>query len=86
MRKAIRSQQAGDGNIAHMSGVITQTSDPTVFLPDEQVHLAVEDNGQGADEPPDRVTGIPENEPLTCNDALPSSAFNNIVRGNVQVR
>ena len=74
-----------DGNIAHMSGVVTHTSDPTVFLTDEQVHFAVEDNGQGANEPPDRVTGIPENEPLTCNDALPSSAFNNIVRGNVRV-
>lgn len=75
-----------DGNIAHVSGVVTHTSDPAVFVPDEQVHFAVEDNGRGADAPPDRVTGIPENEPLTCNDALPSSAFNNIIRGNVRVR
>jgi hypothetical protein len=76
---------AVDGNIAHMSGTVTHTSDPTVFLPNEQVHFAVQDNGEGADDPPDRITGIPENEPLTCNDALPSAAFNDIVRGNVQV-
>jgi hypothetical protein len=77
---------AVDGNVAHMSGVITHTSDPTVFLPNEQVHFAVKDNGQGANDPPDRVTGIPPNEPRTCNDALPSSAFNDIIRGNVKVR
>ena len=74
------------GNVAHMSGVVTHTSDPTVFIPDEQVHFAVEDNGEGTNAPPDRVTGIPENEPLTCDDALPTAAFNPIVRGNVEVR
>lgn len=77
---------AVDGNVAHMSGVVTHTSDPTVFVPNEQVHFAVEDNGEGVGDPPDRVTGIPENEPLTCNDALPSAAFNPIIRGNVHVR
>jgi hypothetical protein len=73
------------GNVAHMSGVVTHTSDPTVFIPGEQVHFAVEDRGEGNSALPDRVTGIPANEPLTCNDALPSP-FNPIVRGNVQVR
>ena len=78
---------AVDGNIAHMSGTVTHTSDPTIFLPDEQVHFAVQDNGEGADDPADRITGIPENDPSTCNDALPATApFNDIVRGNVQVR
>lgn len=74
------------GNVAHMSGVVTHSSDPSVFVPNEQVHFAVEDNGEGNGAPPDRVTGIPENEPSTCQDALPSAAFNPIVRGNVQVR
>ncbi len=66
-----------------MSGTVTHTSDPAVFLPNEQVHVAVQDDGEGADDPPDRITGMPENEPLACNDA---AAFNDIVRGNVQVR
>ena len=76
-----------DGNFAHMSGTVTHTSDPAVFIAGEQVHFAVEDNGEGADAPADRVTGIPENESLTCEDELGSRAtFSNIVRGNVQVR
>jgi hypothetical protein len=75
------------GNVAHMSGVITHTSDPTVFIAGEYVHFAVEDNGEGANAPSDRITGIPENEPVRCDSGqLPSAAFNNIVRGNVQVR
>jgi hypothetical protein len=75
------------GNRAHMSGVVTHTSDPAVFIPGEYVHFAVEDNGEGADSPPDRVTGIPEDEPLRCDAGeLGKASFNNIVRGNVQVR
>lgn len=75
------------GNRAHMSGFVTQTSDPTVFIPGEYVHFAVEDNGEGRASPPDRVTGIPENEPLRCDGGqLPSSNFSNVLRGNVQVR
>jgi hypothetical protein len=75
------------GNVAHMSGHVTHTSDPTLFLPNEHVHFAVEDNGQGNSAQPDRVTGIPANEPLRCDDGqLPSSNFSEIVRGNVQVR
>lgn len=75
------------GNVAHMSGVVTHTSDPTVFIPGEYVHFAVEDNGEGAAASPDRITGIPESEPLRCDGGqLPSSNFSNILRGNVQVR
>jgi len=72
---------------AHMSGTVTQTSDPTVFPPGEYVHFAVEDNGEGRSAPPDRVTGIPANEPVRCDSGqLPSSNFSNVLRGNVQVR
>ena len=75
------------GNLAHMSGVVTHTSDPTVFIPGEYVHFAVEDNGEGAAASPDRITGIPENEPVRCDSGqLPSSSFSNIIRGDVQVR
>ena len=74
------------GGVAHMSGTVTKTSDPTVFIPNEYVHFAVDDNGEGAKSPPDRVTGIPENEPVRCDGPLPTAAFNDILRGNVQVR
>ena len=74
------------GGVAHMSGTVKKTSDPTVFIPNEYVHFAVDDNGEGAKAPPDRITGIPANEPVRCDGALPSAAFNDIVRGNVQVR
>jgi len=76
-------------NIAHMSGVITKSSDPAVFIPGEHVHFAVQDNGEGAGAPPDKVTGIPEDEPVTCTGQLPGppkTSFSNVLRGNVQVR
>lgn len=74
-------------NRAHMSGTVTTTSDPTVFIPGEYVHFAVEDNGEGKSALPDRVTGIPENEPVRCDSGqLPTSNFSNVLRGNVQVR
>lgn len=74
------------GNIAHMSGTVVQTSDPTVFLPDEYVHFAVQDNGEGADAPPDRVSGIPVDEPFRCDDSTPPTLTRVVVRGNLQVR
>ena len=84
---AIDCLQLLPGNRAHMSGTVTHTSDPSVFIAGEYVHFAVEDNGEGNAAPPDRITGVPENEPVRCDSGqLPSSAFNPIVRGNVQVR
>jgi hypothetical protein len=77
------------GRIAHMSGTVTKTSDPTVFLLGEYVHFAVQDNGEGAAAPPDKVTGIPESEPVRCDGPLPGppkTSFSNVIRGNVQVR
>jgi hypothetical protein len=78
-----------NGDVAHMSGVITHTSDPSVFAPAEHVHFAVEDNGEGDGAPADRITGIPENDPGTCTGPLPDPAdapFRPIIAGNVQVR
>jgi hypothetical protein len=72
-------------NIAHMSGTVTFTSDPTVFGSGEYVHFAVQDNGEGSAAEPDRITGIPENDPVRCDQGAPPATFNPIVRGNVRV-
>jgi hypothetical protein len=62
-------------------------ADPTVFIPCEYVNIAVEDNGEGRAAPPDRVTGIPENEPLQCDGGqLPSFNISDVLRGSVKVR
>jgi hypothetical protein len=72
-------------NIAHMSGTVTFTSDPAVFRPDEYVHFAVQDNGEGNAAEPDRITGIPENQPVRCDEGAPPAPFNPILRGDVRV-
>lgn len=73
-------------NIARMSGTVTFTSDPTIFKPDEYVHFAVQDNGTGTAAEPDRITGIPENAPVRCDEGAPPSPFNPVLRGDVQVQ
>jgi hypothetical protein len=74
------------GNVAHMSGTVVHTSDPTVFLPDEYVHFAVQDNGEGAGAPPDMISGIPAGQPFRCDASAPPALTRTVVRGNVQVR
>jgi hypothetical protein len=74
------------GNVAQMSGTVVHTSDPTVFLPNEYVHFAVQDNGEGAAAPPDRISGIPADEPFRCDGSHPLAPSRTVVRGNVQVR
>jgi hypothetical protein len=74
------------GNVAHMSGTVVHTSDPTVFLPNEYVHFAVQDNGEGGNDPPDRVSGIPVDEPFRCDASAPPPLTRVVTRGNVQVR
>jgi len=84
---AIDSLERLPNNRAHMSGTVTETSDPAVLVPGEYVHFTVEDNGEGGAAPPDRVTGIPENEPVRCDSGqLPSSNFSKVLRRNVQIR
>jgi hypothetical protein len=77
------------GNRAHMSGVITRTSDTNEAFVGEHNRLVVEDNGEGPAAPPDMVSGIPANpgntNPETCetNTLVPNRIVEN---GNVQVR
>jgi hypothetical protein len=77
------------GNRAHMSGVITYTSNTDEAFVGEHNRLVVEDNGEGASAPPDMVSGIPANpgneNPETCetNTLVPNRI---VEHGNVQVR
>jgi hypothetical protein len=80
-----------DGNTAYMSGRITFVSNPDEGVVGELNRWAVQDNGEGADAPPDLVSSIPENEgnadPKTCEDDNSDRPLTRIVqRGNVQVR
>lgn len=77
------------GNRAHMSGVITYTSNTDEAFVGELNRLVVEDNGEGPAAPPDMVSGIPANpgnantETCETNTLVP----NRIVQhGSVQVR
>ena len=74
------------GNVAHMSGTVVHTSDPTVFGLNEYVHFAVQDNGEGAAAPPDKISGIPPDDPSRCDESAPPGLTKTVVRGNVQVR
>ena len=77
------------GNRAHMSGVVTYTSNPVEAFVGEHNRLVVEDNGEGLAAPPDMVSGIPANpgnlntETCLTNTLLPNRVVQN---GNVQVR
>ena len=77
------------GNRAHMSGVITYTSNPDEGFVGEHNRLVVEDNGEGPAAPPDLVSGIPANpgnvntETCLTNTLVPNRV---VQHGNVQVR
>jgi hypothetical protein len=77
------------GNTAHMSGLITHTSNTEEAFVGELNRLVVQDNGEGANSPPDMVSGIPANpgntNPETCetNTLVPDRV---VQRGNIQVR
>ncbi|HLE99121.1 MAG TPA: hypothetical protein VI503_00250 [Gaiellaceae bacterium] len=76
------------GNRAHLSGLITFTSNTDEAFVGELNRLVVEDNGEGRAAPPDMVSGIPANpgnaNPETCetNTLTPNRV---VERGNVQV-
>jgi hypothetical protein len=76
------------GNRAHLSGVITYTSNPAEAFIGEHNRLVVEDNGEGRNVPSDMVSGIPANpgneNPETCetNTLEPDRV---VQRGNIQV-
>jgi hypothetical protein len=80
-----------EGNKAHMSGIVTRSSNPAEGVVGELNRLVVEDNGEGKNAPPDMISGIPANNtpPLdtaTCvtnPDRVPDRV---VERGNIQVR
>lgn len=74
------------GNVAHMSGIITRSSNPAEAEVGEMRRLVVMDNGEGADSPPDQISTIPRNPSgETCeNSSL--APDRPVERGNVQVR
>jgi hypothetical protein len=80
-----------EGNRAHMSGLVTHSSNPAEGVVGELNLLVVEDNGEGPKAPPDMISGIPANNtpPLdtaTC-ETNPNRVPDRIVqRGNIQVR
>jgi hypothetical protein len=58
-----------DGNRAIASGPVTQSSDPGTIAVGRISVVAVEDNGEGANAAPDRITTIPDYAPpKSCND------------------
>ena len=77
------------GNRAHMSGVVSFTSNPDEAFVGEHNRLVVEDNGEGPAAPPDMVSGIPANpgnlntETCLTNTLVPDRV---VQHGNVQVR
>jgi hypothetical protein len=78
------------GNVAHMSGIITRTSNPDEAFVGELNRLVVQDNGEGKNSPPDMISGIPANpgnaDTATC-ETNPNRVPDRIVeRGNIQVR
>jgi hypothetical protein len=79
-----------EGNQAHMSGIITHSSNLAEGEVGELNRLVVQDNGEGPKDPPDMISGIPANpgnaDQATC-ETNPDRVANRVVqRGNVQVR
>lgn len=77
------------GNWAHMSGVITYTSNTDEAFVGERNRLVVEDNGEGGAAPPDLVSGIPANPGNTNTETCETNTLvpNRVVEhGDVQVR
>jgi hypothetical protein len=79
-----------EGNNAHMSGIITRSSNPAEGEVGELNRLVVQDNGEGPKAPPDMISGIPANpgnvDQATCvtnPDRVPDRV---VQRGNIQVR
>jgi len=89
-----------DGNRVIASGPVTRSSDPGTIGIGRISVFAVEDNGEGADAAPDRITTIPDYDPpRSCNefsvsgDGLRDDTAGAIVRpwrvieaGQIQVR
>jgi hypothetical protein len=88
-------------NRAIVSGTITRSSNPGLIAPGRIGVFGVEDNGEGAHAPADRITTIPDYAPpKSCNDfrfvgdtlqeianpGVPVRTLTSILAGNIQVR
>ena len=72
------------GNVAHMSGIVTQSSNPAEV--GTRHRFAVQDNGEGAGAPPDLITTAPT-VPLDYDCDNPTGTPTvPVENGNVQVR
>jgi hypothetical protein len=77
-------------NIAVMSGTYMYSTDPAAS-PGDPAILAVQDHGEGADAPPDRVTRAFANTGLVCTDITPGNVgfytylLNDVQGGNIQI-
>lgn len=74
------------GNVAHMSGIITRSSNPREAPVGEMRRFVVMDNGEGSNADPDLISTVPANRGSeTCANStlLPNRP---VERGNVQVR
>jgi hypothetical protein len=78
------------GNIAVVSGTATSATGPDNSNGDAEI-FGVEDNGQGATAPADRVTRAFGNSGLVCTDITSANVgaytdlFNEVEDGNVQI-
>lgn len=74
------------GNVAHMSGIISRSSNPAEAPVGEMRRFVVKDNGEGSASPPDLISTIPVNPAgETCRNStlVPTRPVED---GNVQVR
>ena len=74
------------GNVAHMSGIITRSSNPAEAQVGEMRRFVVMDNGEGSNSPSDQISTIPANPGgETCENST-LVANGPVEKGNVQVR
>jgi hypothetical protein len=76
------------GNVATISGIVTRTSDPARVREGWEGLFQVQDNGEGANSPPDLMSTVLFHEVGIGPDCSVPSEFDMvpISRGNVQVR
>jgi len=76
------------GNVATISGIVTKTSDPALVPEGTEGLFQVQDNGEGANSPPDLMSTVLFHEVGIGPDCSVPSEFDMvpITRGNVQVR
>jgi hypothetical protein len=78
------------GNTAFMSGFVKNITDPTLGIPEgSKTYFAVQDNGEGADSPPDLLSFVfftGEQTGPTCEEILDTAFVFAVEDGNIQVR